>query len=153
MFQFPAFTLSLLFFKQEGCPIRTSTDQCLFAAPRGFSQLTTSFVVSESLGIPHTPLFASYSLRYTHVYRIVFFNYFYLICSVLFFHYSFPNLSMNSSDSILFPIPSERLIPSQTPPQRLFPVQKTTILWTIVQDSNPYHNQPGYRIKKIFKHY
>ena len=26
-----------------GCPIRTSADQCLFAAPRGLSQLVTSF--------------------------------------------------------------------------------------------------------------
>ncbi len=37
-----------------GFPIRTSTDQRLFASPRSFSQLITSFVVSESLGIRHT---------------------------------------------------------------------------------------------------
>ena len=36
-----------------GCPIRTSADQLVFANPRGFSQLTTSFVAFESLGIPH----------------------------------------------------------------------------------------------------
>jgi hypothetical protein len=42
-----------------GFPIRTSTDQRLFAPPRGLSQLITSFVVFESQGIPHTPLFAS----------------------------------------------------------------------------------------------
>ena len=30
-----------------GFPIRTSADQCLFAAPRSFSQLTTSFVGFE----------------------------------------------------------------------------------------------------------
>ena len=46
-------------FNLPGCPIRTSTDHSLFATPRSFSQLTTSFVVSESQGIPHTPLFAS----------------------------------------------------------------------------------------------
>jgi hypothetical protein len=34
-------------------------DQSLFAAPHSFSQLTTSFVVSESQGIPRTLLFAS----------------------------------------------------------------------------------------------
>ena len=34
-----------------GFPIRTSTDQCLLAAPRGFSQLTTSFVGSRCQGI------------------------------------------------------------------------------------------------------
>ena len=40
-----------------GCPIRTPADQCSCAAPRGFSQLIASFFASESLGIPHTPLF------------------------------------------------------------------------------------------------
>ena len=39
-----------------GCPIRTSADQGLFAPPRRFSQLTTSFVASGSQGIPHAPL-------------------------------------------------------------------------------------------------
>ena len=48
-------------FNHKGFPIQTSTDQRLFAPPRSFSQLITSFVVSESLGIPHTLLFASYS--------------------------------------------------------------------------------------------
>ena len=59
MFQFPAFAISQVF-NLTGCPIRTSTDQSSFAAPRSFSQLTTSFVASESLGIRHTPLFASF---------------------------------------------------------------------------------------------
>ena len=40
-----------------GSPIRKSSDQFLFANPRSLSQLTTSFVASKSLGIPHTPLF------------------------------------------------------------------------------------------------
>ena len=44
-----------LVFNQGGCPIRISADQCIFAAPRRFSQLITSFFASESLGIPHTP--------------------------------------------------------------------------------------------------
>lgn len=39
-----------------GCPIRTFTDQRLFAPPRNFSQLITSFFASESLGIHRTPL-------------------------------------------------------------------------------------------------
>ena len=38
-----------------GCPIRKSADQGIFAPPRGFSQLVTSFVASESLGILHVP--------------------------------------------------------------------------------------------------
>ena len=40
-----------------GCPIRISADHFSFANPRGFSQLSTSFFASKSLGIPHTPLF------------------------------------------------------------------------------------------------
>lgn len=39
-----------------GCPIRISADHIVCADPRGFSQLITSFLASESLGIPHTPL-------------------------------------------------------------------------------------------------
>ena len=61
MFQFPGLpSLSgYHVFNMMGFPIRTSTDQSSFAAPRSLSQLTTSFVVSRSQGIPHTPLFAS----------------------------------------------------------------------------------------------
>lgn len=44
-------------FNIVGCPIRISTDQVVCADPRSFSQLITSFFASESLGIPHTPLF------------------------------------------------------------------------------------------------
>ena len=43
-----------------GCPIRTSADLFVCANPRSFSQLTTSFVASESLGIRHTPLTISF---------------------------------------------------------------------------------------------
>lgn len=42
-----------------GCPIRRSADQRAFAPPRGFSQLVTSFLASESLGIPHAPCIRS----------------------------------------------------------------------------------------------
>ena len=42
-----------------GCPIRTPADHILFADPRSFSQLITSFFASESLGILHTLLFTS----------------------------------------------------------------------------------------------
>jgi hypothetical protein len=34
-----------------GFPIRTSTDQSLFAAPHGFSQRTTSFIACVRQGI------------------------------------------------------------------------------------------------------
>ena len=43
-------------FNIVGCPIRKSADQNVCAIPRSLSQLITSFIASESLGIPHTPL-------------------------------------------------------------------------------------------------
>lgn len=52
--------LEWLVFNQTGCPIRTSADQFVCADPRSFSQLTTSFFASESLGIRHTPLTISF---------------------------------------------------------------------------------------------
>ena len=39
-----------------GCPIRRFTDQSLFAAPRNFSQRTTSFIASQCQGIHKMPL-------------------------------------------------------------------------------------------------
>ena len=39
-----------------GCPIRTSTDQSLLAAPHGFSQRATSFIASWCQGIHRMPL-------------------------------------------------------------------------------------------------
>ena len=38
-----------------GCPIRKSADHRSFAPARGLSQLITSFLACESLGIRHTP--------------------------------------------------------------------------------------------------
>ena len=58
MFQFPAFAsdnVGWYPFKVPGCPIRRSAGQWLFAPDRGFSQLITSFIASESLGIRHAP--------------------------------------------------------------------------------------------------
>ena len=43
------------FFKWIGFPIRKSADQFIFADPRGLSQLITSFIASESQGIPRVP--------------------------------------------------------------------------------------------------
>jgi hypothetical protein len=62
----PTFKVCMVF-NHAGCPIRISTDQLLCADPRSFSQLITSFVASESLGIPHTLLFTffSYSIIYS----------------------------------------------------------------------------------------
>ena len=44
-----------------GCPIRISADQRLFAPPRSFSQLITSFFALQSLGILRMPLFSFYA--------------------------------------------------------------------------------------------
>ena len=58
MFQFPGFASAYSRMPESlpaGCPIRRSTDQGIFAPPRGFSQLITSFFASESLGILHVP--------------------------------------------------------------------------------------------------
>ena len=43
------------FFKWLGFPIQKSADQFIFADPRSLSQLITSFIASESLGIPRVP--------------------------------------------------------------------------------------------------
>ena len=58
MFQFggfPAysylFTISFTALRRKGFPIRISADLCLFAAPRSFSQLVTSFFGSQCQGI------------------------------------------------------------------------------------------------------
>src|SRR5258708_9077400 len=42
----------------RGCPIRTSPDQSLLAAPRGLSQPSTSFIGSWCQGIHRAPLLA-----------------------------------------------------------------------------------------------
>ena len=60
MFQFPGFA-SYCYDNHcwLSCLIRTPMDQFLFADPHSFSQLTTSFIAFESLGIPHTPFLTS----------------------------------------------------------------------------------------------
>ena len=45
-------------FSRAGCPIQMSPDHFLFADPRSFSQLTTSFVASRSQGILRSLLFS-----------------------------------------------------------------------------------------------
>ena len=52
------YTFSIL-----GCPIRKSADRIAFANPRSLSQLITSFIASESLGIPRVPLFTFFTPR------------------------------------------------------------------------------------------
>ena len=66
IFQFPGFASPHYGFmwrypKGVGCPIRTSTDQRLLAAPRGFSQRATSFIASWCQGIHRMPFLYSIS--------------------------------------------------------------------------------------------
>ena len=66
MFQFPRFASHGLCIQPQddrasprpGCPIRTSADLRLRAAPRGFSQLATSFIAGPYLGIHRAPSLA-----------------------------------------------------------------------------------------------
>ena len=46
----------------SGCPIQKSADQFVFANPRSLSQLITSFIAFQSLGIPHVPLCTLFSI-------------------------------------------------------------------------------------------
>ena len=90
MFQFSGFAhLSMYYvFNIVGCPIQVSTDQFVCANPRSFSQLITSFFASESLGIPHTPLFCLlYFCFYTLLHRER------VLSTLLLFSYL--NMSMN----------------------------------------------------------
>src|SRR6185312_6137751 len=49
---------------QLGSPIRTSPDHKMFASPRGFSQLTTSFIAFLRQGI-HTHALSSLTIKFT----------------------------------------------------------------------------------------
>jgi hypothetical protein len=64
-----------------------------FAPPRTFSQLTTSFVASRSQGIPHAPLFASYSCLKTALRRP----------ASLFYHSSIKKLPIHLKTTPLLP--------------------------------------------------
>ena len=52
MFQFPALAPLKVVSSRTGSPIRTPADLAVFAGPRGFSQLVTSFLASGSLRHP-----------------------------------------------------------------------------------------------------
>jgi hypothetical protein len=71
------YTFSIL-----GFPIRKSTDQVMFADPRGLSQLITSFIASESQGIPRIPFLTFfYRVRFCP-YGYAFFNLAVLSCTL-----------------------------------------------------------------------
>ena len=120
MFQFSGFApLARWYtFSIPGCPIRTSADQFLFADPRSFSQLITSFFASESLGIPHTLFLTSFlrcfvcitTTKLTLCARfIVGYKLLYIPTTL---YYSFTNMSMNSLTVLVLLSYSERLVPA-----------------------------------------
>ena len=84
MFQFPGFpsvcyvfTYRFMILHHVCSHIRISADQCLFAAPRSFSQLVTSFFGSQCQGILHMLFFAwTTSISISILFRISFWIYF-----------------------------------------------------------------------------
>ena len=72
-----------------GCPIRTSTDQWIFAPPRSFSQLIASFFAFESLGILHAPFFTFSAVRHVAVPGGVMYTWFALLFVSRFLFFSF----------------------------------------------------------------
>ena len=77
MFQFPGLAAARLCIHRRlagspcaGCPIRRSPDQSLLAAPRSFSQLSTSFIASRSPRHPPCALCSlTLSLRHASSWR------------------------------------------------------------------------------------
>ena len=78
-----------------GCPIRISTDYRLFAPPRGFSQLITSFFVSESQGIPCAPLvtYSFLSRLSLSFYLSILFRFYTISYNMIKSSYTFYNIS------------------------------------------------------------
>ena len=79
MFQFPEFAShSLLYsamdyrtFIRQGSPIRKSPGQSVFNhSPKHIAVIQTSFIASNCLGIPHTPLVA-FSSAWSFVYLVL----------------------------------------------------------------------------------
>jgi hypothetical protein len=64
MFQFPGLaSLEVQTLLRTGYPIRKSPDQSLLPAPRGLSQVATSFFASLCQGIHHMP-FVTYRISF-----------------------------------------------------------------------------------------
>ncbi len=70
-------------FAAVGFPIRTSSDQSLYTAPRGFSQCPTSFFGIWRLGIHHKPFLASLRDAENSILLSSSFFFFY-VCSTLY---------------------------------------------------------------------
>ena len=91
MFQFPTFPaqdygfiLRSMILHHSGFPIRKSADRGLFTAPRGLSQLVTSFIGSWCQGI-HLMLFIAWTLFCFVLYKLLFAIYCLSFVSIIFF--------------------------------------------------------------------
>ena len=72
MFHFPAFAPEGDMTRaMPGCPIQKSPDQSFLAAPRGFSQPSTSFIASTSQGIHLWPLISFILIRFTTLFNVL----------------------------------------------------------------------------------
>ena len=107
MFQFTGFApLTWWYvFNIPGCPIRIPADHIICADPRSFSQLITSFIASESLGIHHTP-FISF-LCFLLFYLLLFYIFLYIAYKKVlpflcfwFLRYHVSNMSMNFNSKL-----------------------------------------------------
>ena len=84
--------IGVLCLQHSGLPHSGIYGSIVCASPRNFSQLITPFIASESLGIPHTPLFCLlYNYKLMTVLRLVSQQY---VCFLL-FKYFYLNMSMN----------------------------------------------------------
>ena len=90
MFQFPTFPaqdygfiLRSMILHHSGFPIRKSADRSLFTAPRGLSQLVTSFIGSWCQGI-HLMLFIAWTLFCFVLYKLLFAIYCLSFVSIIF---------------------------------------------------------------------
>ncbi len=96
MFQFNRFAHLHPFFKWIGFPIRKSADQFIFANPRSLSQLITSFIASESQGIPRVPF-----LTFFYHYRFCSIRYVFIIDRFSVVGYQLSVLRITTSDFLL----------------------------------------------------
>ena len=140
MFQFSRFAHYMHpFFKWIGFPIRKSADQFIFADPRGLSQLITSFIASESQGIPRVPFLTFFYHCRLLLGTVCFFD---SCCVFLVFTYnSEPQQSsiLLSSLSFFFFQYVKELLPRSSFADRLFhypSLGRVMVGWWRITDSN-----------------
>ena len=113
MFQFPGFpsiryglAYGSMRSSHRGFPIRISPDHWIFAPPRSFSQLVTSFIGSQCLGIHPAPFMLDLSFGLPSAIALAFGGSRFMNCSVSFsangYGCQFPSKGLPSSGSWSF---------------------------------------------------